>query len=193
MENTWITNRFERTRNMKRLCLMLSLALALSLGTAALAAEKINGDGGSASKGVSADYRDGASTGTVYSVDVTWGTLAFTYTAFGEGTWNPQTHAYDMTAGGWSVNDAGGDEITVTNHSNAAVDVTLSFAAEPGFPGVTGVFSVNGTETDRVSLPTAEGTAVEAAPSKTAKLLLNGSIPVGTTGAAIGSVTVTVG
>ena len=53
------------------------------------------------------------------SVDVTWGSLAYTYHP---GTWNPDTHQFDGR--GWTVDQSGGDQIVVENRG--AADVTVS-------------------------------------------------------------------
>ena len=64
---------------------------------------------------------------TVYSVDITWDSLDFTYN-FGNGTWNPADHT--VTAGGSAGWDKPSAKITVTNHSNAAVDIKAVFAGD---------------------------------------------------------------
>lgn len=61
---------------------------------------------------------------TVYSVDIDWGSLDFTYN-FGEGEWNPTDHTVTGGTPGWNKTSA---EITVTNHSNAAVNIEAVFA-----------------------------------------------------------------
>ena len=88
----------------------------------------------------------------VYSVDVTWTDVAFTYNA-GTTTWNPSTHKYDAagTAASWTDNQG---TVTVTNHSNAAVTATVSF--EPS-----GDVNV-AIENAEIELPSAEGKATTA-------------------------------
>ena len=84
----------------------------------------------------------GASTGTpVYSYSYNFGSMEFTYKAPGtdKGTWDPKTHTYSggggTSEGGWSC-AKGANDITVINHSNAPVQVRLSFeAAKDGFLG----------------------------------------------------------
>jgi hypothetical protein len=69
---------------------------------------------------------------TVYSVDVTWGVLAFEYKyddADNKVTWSPADHAYkvgdDKVSGNWT--SATSAAITVTNHSNEQVQVSTFF------------------------------------------------------------------
>ena len=109
----------------------------------------------------------------IISVDVAWEAMDFTYTGASQGTWNPVTHTYEgATEGGWSNNTPA---ITVTNHSNVAVNATLSFTAN--VTGVVDTFTeVSGTENDNIlELATAEGTEVENAPKATAKFGISGA------------------
>lgn len=119
----------------------LALTMTLGLSTTAFAAEgSVNGAGTGAQDpiNVTAKYNDGATTPTVYSVDLTWEDMTFTYNASGTRTWNPDTHTYtDTTSAGWDKTTA---EVTATNHSNAAVNVTVAYA-QTGDYGVTGTLS----------------------------------------------------
>lgn len=144
----------------------------------------------SASHDVTATYRadsSGGAGGTVYSVDITWGDMAFTYTAEA-GIWDPATHkTTDAEGGVWTVDKDGGNTITVTNHSNTGVTAAFSYAADTGFEGITGTF-----DNASLNLETAVGTTVEAAPKATTSLSLNGAL--GSTTAdntKIGTITVT--
>mgnify|MGYP004552169563 CR=1 FL=1 len=50
--------------------------------------------------------------------------MTFTYETTGDKTWVPETHTYNFTDGdGWK---ATGNDVTVTNHSNAPVNVAFS-------------------------------------------------------------------
>ena len=109
----------------------------------------------------------------IISVDVAWEAMDFTYTGASQGTWNPVTHAYEGAIdGGWSDNTPA---ITVTNHSNVAVNATLSFTAN--VTGVVGTFTeASGTENDNIlNLATAEGTEVANAPTATANFGISGA------------------
>ena len=122
---------------------------------------------------VNGKYTPGATTGEIISADISWDAMDFTYTAPSQGTWNPVTHTYDgATAGGWSDNTPA---ITVTNHSNVAVNATLGFTAN--VTGVAGTFTeASGTENDNIlELATAEGTAVADAPTASANFGISGA------------------
>ena len=124
----------------------------------------------------------------IISVDVAWEAMDFTYTGASQGTWNPVTHTYEgATEGGWSNNTPA---ITVTNHSNVAVNATLSFTAN--VTGVVDTFTeVSGTENDNIlELATAEGTAVADAPTASAKFGISGAAI--DANKALGTITVTI-
>lgn len=133
-------------------------------------------------------YAAGQIADEIISVNVAWDAMDFTYTAPSQGTWNPVTHTYDgATAGGWSDNTPA---ITVTNHSNVAVNATLSFTAN--VTGVVGTFTeVSGTENDNIlELATAEGTAVADAPTASANFGISGAAI--DADKALGTITVTI-
>lgn len=174
----------------KKTALVLTLAMVFSLAPLSAYAETITAVGSSASHDVTATYRadsSGGAGGTVYSVDITWGDMAFTYTAEA-GIWDPATHkTTDAEGGVWTVNNDGGNTIKVTNHSNTGVTAAFSYAAASGFEGITGTF-----DNTSLNLETAVGTTVEAAPKATTSLSLNGAL--GSTTAdntKIGTITVT--
>ena len=177
----------------KKLALVLTLAMVFSLAPlSAYANDTITGVGGTASCDVKATYVAGASGGAggkVYSVVIDWGDMAFTYTEEA-GVWNPATHETTGAGGGiWSVNNSGGNKIKVTNHSNAAVTATFSYAAAAGYGDISGSF-----DKATLNLATAVDTEVSNAPSDTAALTLSGALasntPANTT---IGTITVTLG
>lgn len=122
---------------------------------------------------ISGTYTPGAAADEIISADIAWDAMDFTYTGASQGTWNPVTHAYEGAIdGGWSDNTPA---ITVTNHSNVAVNATLSFTAN--VTGVVGTFTeVSGTENDNIlELATAEGTEVANAPTATANFGISGA------------------
>ncbi len=148
---------------------------------------------GDYNKDVNATYQDGTSADTIYSVDITWGSMEFTYTGAGEGTWNPATHTFSGGApAGWSC-ETDADKITLANHSNAVVNATLAYAAKTGYSAISGSFSeTSGTSNDNViSLASAVGTTVSNAPTDFARLSLSGALPQGVSDQVIGSVTIT--
>lgn len=183
----------------KTLALLLTLAMVLSLAivpaAAATTTNNITTIGGTATHDVTATYRTSSSGstggGTVYSVDITWGDMAFTYTAGSAGTWNPSTHSVTGgtggTGGAWAPDTPDGNKITVTNHSNAGITATLTYTAETAFSGITGTFS-----NTSLSLATAEGTTVANAPSGYTTLSLAGALASSTADSSkIGTITVT--
>ena len=141
----------------------------------------------SATKAVKASYHSGAGGGTVYSVDITWGNMAFTYSDGSGSTWDPMTHTSKAGGtGGWSHN---GNTVTVTNHSNTEVTATLAYASTEGFKGISGSFGNKST----MNLATAVGTAVSEAPKDTAALTLDGTLDSSVKAPTqIGTITVTI-
>jgi hypothetical protein len=86
----------ERKPMKKLLAIVLTLALALCLAVPAFAAESsINADNGTASVKVNGTYTAGSSAAEVISVDVSWGSMSFTYHDTVEGSWNDETHNFD--------------------------------------------------------------------------------------------------
>lgn len=150
--------------------LALTFLLIFSLVTVTAFAEPtINTQNGTATKAVTASYSAGAGGGTVYSVDITWGSMAFTYSEGSSPTWNPADHTYSSGGtGGWSNS---GNTITVTNHSNTKVTANLTYTPERGYEGISGNFDK--TEMD---LATAVDTPVVNAPTDTAALTLSGTL-----------------
>lgn len=136
-------------------------------------------------------YREGGDP-AVYSVDVSWGSLEYVYYAnASEGIWNPDNHTFEGVApSGWSC-ETGEDQITVTNHSNAAIKADFVFKAGDGYAGITGSFA--GLEDNTAALATAVGTPKDEAPTVTTRLALSGALDASTAdGATIGAVTVIV-
>ena len=170
--------------------LALTFLLIFSLVTvtafAADADATITEAGKSATKAVKASYHSGAGGGTVYSVDITWGNMEFTYSAGSGPTWDPMTHTSKAGGtGGWSHN---GNTVTVTNHSNTEVTATLAYAPTEGFKGISGSF-----DKSTMNLATAVGTAVPEAPKDTAALTLSGTLDNSViTSTTIGTITVTI-
>ena len=107
----------------------LALTMTLGMSTTALAAE-VNGAGvGSQNPiDVTAKYNDGVTEPAVYSVDLTWEDMTFTYNESGTRIWNPDTHTYtDSTTSGWDKVTAA---VTATNHSNTEVTVKFDYTPQ---------------------------------------------------------------
>ena len=145
-----------------------------------------SGDGtGSYSADVKGTYHAGSSGAVVYSVDIAWTDMNFTYTGAGEGTWDPETHQYSGSSeGAWTASN---DSITVTNHSNAAVKATASYQAETGYESTTMTFGNN-----EATVATAVGTEVASAPSATITVTPGGTLAESANGGKIGTITVSI-
>lgn len=166
----------------KILAFVLTVALLLAVSMSVVAAEESDN-----SRDVMATYRADESTGTVYSVEVFWGSMEFTYTSPAQGTWNPDTHTYDdaQTVGSWTC-AADANKVTVVNHSNTQIKAIMTYTSEENFGGITGSF-----DQKELVLASAEGTAVEAAPTAAAYLTLAGAMEKSTQRLTIGRITVT--
>lgn len=160
----------------------LALTLCLCMGTTVLAA----GLGEQDPIDVKAKYNDAATTPTVYSVDLTWDDMTFTYNASGTRTWDPDTHTYtDSTTSGWSKTTA---DVTATNHSNAQVTVSFQYEGK-GDTGVTGSMSK-----DSFTLAAGVENKPDEAASDTSTLTISGTPNSSVTaeGVTVGTITVTI-
>lgn len=136
----------------KTISIVMALALAATLSTAAFAAEA---DDGNIKKNISvkAKYVEDIEASITIQADVVWGKMEFTYNMSGTKTWNAKTHEYDIdTNGKWS---AKGNDISVTNHSNTDIDVEFTYEPLDEYSVVKGTFT-----NDEFTIPTAEGKAV---------------------------------
>lgn len=105
------------------------------------------------------NYQEREAAGTVYSLDVTWedSDFTFNYTAGQQGAWNPAEHEYSQTANaGWTDDDL---SVKVVNHSNAAVNVSISIHDADANDDLTVT-----ADKQTYTLATAENTAVQDAP-----------------------------
>ncbi|MBR5572471.1 MAG: hypothetical protein IKV99_07520 [Oscillospiraceae bacterium] len=133
----------------------------------------------SKSHDVTVDYVEGEKATPIYSVDITWGSMEFTYTAASEGTWNPATHQFDNAVPRqWShANDA--NKITVTNHSNAPITAEFAFTPHSSFSNLLSSFegdSQTALTDNKLTLHSAVDSAANAAPFAAAYLELSGDI-----------------
>ena len=125
----------------KLIATALALTMTLSLSTTALAGGNVDdaGVGPQDPIDVIVKYNDDATDPTVYSVDLTWDDMTFTYNESGTRTWDPDTHTYtDPTSAGWDKVTAA---VTATNHSNAPVKVSFTYTPQ-GNTGVTASMSL---------------------------------------------------
>lgn len=133
---------------------------------------------------VNVNYEDGTSSPTVYSVDIVWESMEFTYNAVGTKEWDADKHEYvDNTEGAWNKETA---DITVTNHSNAEIEVIVTYNAI-GESGVTGT-----VENGAFSIQSAVGLATDAAELSATATLKIGGAPEDKTASALKIGTVTV-
>ena len=168
------------------LALALALTLALAVTCFAAVEAEIEAIDGTATNDVNVTYQAGGTSATVYGVDVVFDDMTFTYTAASQGTWDPDSHTYKDIAGAtWSKTSA---NIKVTNHSNAAVAVTVSYANVQDYEGDVEASISNGTFT----LDSAVGTQTAAAPNNTAVLNISGAAASTDNNTKIGTVTVTI-
>ncbi len=125
----------------KQISLLLSLALVLSLSVTAFAADGSGSVGRNDSQDIPVTAKNtGSSTDTpVYSVDISWEDMTFTYSATTTRTWNPDTHTYTSSGTrSWNKTTAA---VTVVNHSNVDVDVSIEYAGVAD-TGVTGAMDI---------------------------------------------------
>ena len=172
--------------NMKKMIsLLAAAALTCTMGTTAFAADQDGVKTGDYTADVNGTYQAGISGDVVYSVDIAWTDMSFTYTGAGEGTWDPETHQYSGSSeGAWTASD---DSITVTNHSNAAVKATAKFEADSGYESTTMSFGNN-----EATVATAVGTEVASAPSATITVTPGGTLAESADGGKIGTITVSI-
>ena len=146
----------------KAITLLLALVLVLSMSIPALAAE--SGD-------IKVTYSQPDPARVTY-VDLTWGSMEFNYNSGDTKVWNPEKLEYEIVPGkaedaSWTPVNEGGDTVTVTNHSNTGLLVTVVYtpAEENGVSGT--------LENSSFLLATAEGTDKNNAPKGSAKLTLD--------------------
>ena len=174
----------------KILIVFVLLLLVFSFNLSAIAASgAVSGAGtGDTNIDINAKYSNLVQKSSNVSVDISWGAMEFTYTVSGTQDWDPEEHKYtENTTAVWT---ASGNDIVVVNHSNKAIEATLSF--ESAVNGINGAFTESsGTANDGIlSLPAAENTEVSSAPSATALFnITSGSI---TADGKIGTITVSI-
>ena len=180
----------------KRIMIMLTMAIVFAMIAIPSVAATITAGAGSDSHEVKATYKpnsgSGGSGGIVYSVDITWDAMEFTYTEGEAGAWLPEEHQYAPNEKAiWSSTS---NTVKITNHSNTAITATLSYTAAAGYTSITGAFyETSGNANDGVlALSTAVGTTFANAPTASASLMLSGKLD-STTAAktTVGTVTVT--
>ena len=166
----------------------IAAALALSTGVVVFAesSEKTIGGNESQSINVIAKRTDTTENNVVYSVDMKWDDMTFTYHEKSTRVWNPPDHTYsEKIIGGGDKNTA---DILVTNHSNADVKVGFVYKTA-GNTDLTATLDV--TES---TLKAGVENDYEHADNVTSKLTLSGkpNETVSESGCKIGTITITV-
>ena len=168
----------------KRLAMLLALAMMMS--TTAIAAD-VEAAGGSSDASVKATYEEGTgASAVIFSVDIEWEGLSFTYYEESNPVWDPTTHDYtsgEYQAEGWDKSQAG--TVTVTNHSNTDILANFTYGAKSGFDSATMNFDFAQIY---VASPVADKTEKTASNS----VVPGGTLPEGTDNAEIGTITVTI-
>lgn len=128
---------------MKKMVVVVLILLLCFGVTAAAESSNISDENGSQSLDVMVNYSKNSTEPPIYSVDISWDDLVFSFSESESNIWNPEDHSYTKrSAGRWDRTSA---SITITNHSNVDVNVTLTYAPIEN-TGVTGTLS-NGTGT----------------------------------------------
>ena len=172
----------------KILSFVLVLAMLFSLSITAFAAESMTGTNDTSSTDVHGTYIAGTSGGTVFSVDISWSDMNFTYYGASSPVWDPVTHTYsgEEREAGWAESNA---YIELTNHSNAHIYVDLIYKAKDGYKDAKVLFQYNGAYVGRAD----NGLGKDGAGlPQTVRIGItpSGVLPEGTKDALIGSITV---
>ena len=172
----------------KILSFLLALAMILSLSVTAFAGETLNDSNSTSTADVIGSYVAGTTGGTIFSVDIAWTDMNFTYYGESSPVWDPVTHTYsgEEREAGWADSDA---YITITNHSNAYIIASLSYAAENGYSDARMVFQYNGAPIARADNGMGANGAGEPGFAKL-PVAPSGTLPEGTEAAVIGTITV---
>ncbi len=172
----------------KFITIIISMVITISISFSALAANVVV-NGGTETAEVRGTYKVPEPT-KVYSVDISWQGLDFTYNGPSKGVWNPKTHLYENPASEGLWNDTNGT-ITVTNHSNTDIKVTPVYQAKSGYESASMVFKFS-----ELPLKSADnGNDGVAGVATTGKIPVepSGYLPAGTPdNTVIGEITVTI-
>ena len=166
----------------KLLSLLLTLAMVASLTTNAFAADQEGVVAGSYGKDVTGIGVAGTNGyGTIFSVDISWTNMSFTYHAAKEPVWEPESHSYsELVAAYWE----GEGTIEVTNHSNVRISVTPAYTPAEGYSATSMNFDTNLLSVASAEIGQAQTGAIVVTPS--------GSLPAMEEAETIGRITVTI-
>ena len=117
---------------------------------------------------------------TVFNVDITWGSLSYSYS---DGTWNPSTHEYEGS--GWTCAE-NSNAVTVANNGDDSVQIGFTYTAKSDYREISGSFKDSGNNAVS-SFTLASGN------SRTTYLAVSGKPNGELSSTAVGQVTVNVG
>lgn len=179
-----------KTRKLFVVILALVLTMCMTATSFAdVTTENVSAVPSSKTIDVKGSYSDKHTSGTVYSVDISWGEMKFTYSIAGTATWQPDSHTYNTSGenAGWV---ATGNTITTVNHSNVPVDVALTFTKNTEIDAAGDTFE-GSFDKASYNLVTAEGTTYDNAPRGTSALTFTGALDAShTTSVKLGTITV---
>lgn len=115
-----------------------------------------------------------SNTKKVVAVNISWGSMAFTYKAFENGAWDPATHNDNHA---WVAASNGANAVTVSTSTDTNVDVNAAFSFTPE-PGFASKYGLTGTLKNGASVISNPTTVAAGGGSVTAKLeIASGVIP----------------
>ena len=140
----------------KFVSIALALVMVLALSVTCFAVT-MNAPG-SESAEVKVSYIDGAAAPATRVIEIAWGDLSFEYTQAPQ-KWDEEQHKeVDDGVSGWTKGEA---TITVTNHSNVAVNAQIVYAAGTA-SGTAVIHQTGGAQTDLAAATPAAQAALEA-------------------------------
>lgn len=123
------------------------------------------------SKVVRGKVVDKATSPPVYSVDVSWGAMNFTYSTRVTPIWNETSHVYDETYTSEWI--AEGNTIKLTNHSNVDIKAKFKYVILSKYNNINGKFS----DSQVLRLPSAVDKGINAKElTGTRDLILSGKL-----------------
>lgn len=160
--------------------LTLTTVAAISIPTMATNTETLE-NGKSKDITVTGNYDVMIHTEQIYNAQVSWGSFHFEYLESGDRIWDPSTHEYDDSNVTGEFIKQEDNQVTVTNHSNADLDVAFGYTSL--VDGVTGTFTYDkeGVVGDSLTLAMGEYNNPNGADSVTATLTLDGQFKGDTT------------
>lgn len=102
----------------KIISVIVTLVLVLSMSITAFAAEN-------STHTVTGTYAASGEAATVYNVEIAWGSMEFTYEVPAD-IWDGESHSYQSGGAAQWTYAEGANHVTVTNRSNAAVNVAVT-------------------------------------------------------------------